>query len=1194
MAQKISIENKLYGGYIDYTPNLIPHDQFYNHENNKPATFQFQLQDIGNPDFIVPSRGAYVTFEDNRFESRDEGVPDGVLFTGYIVDDPEPIFLGVNNGNDVFAYKVSCTSEEYLPQIKSLPSKIYVNKTRGFIIRDIVTEMFRNADIMPLDVSGVRDGGVERLYQVDPNKKFADMCAEFAKADAFRYRCLDGKLFYEPEAELLPGSSDPLVKLYIDREDPRFTPSNLLLERVATSIVNDVTVYGEDEPTTLVNERFVSDGYQGAFRLIHKPFGVTETVLVDDSFTSPNFDTSLWDEEDDDLAGTGQGDGSYLQMFEGAFNIVGGAGTETAPEVWLRSRRGIELSGIIEFRDGEFYFPPGATGSGLIGGLFDDENMLLANCLSGWMMNASAETLVSVIEGALTTTSYAMDNNPNYHYILRRRFEFDIPVGLPTVRRGPRGSTVVFGENAAERINGCLVTHSVERIDITDPQNVITAKSDILTTRIEAIPEFVLFAPVVSYSLHAVMNYCKIYRPQQIKVKVNGETIKIGDFLDGGLAAVQVDTDGRASLAWYAIPTSIPDPGITITPPSGEPFIFYKLGDPGEFINDSGDSAAFPMQADSGVGVAPSLQPNSDDAAREFFGAGSITGPRSGGAFLSPFPNPFSITGWFKTTTSDGPIYEFNSQAFSYVGVYITNGRLSSRLQAPENELQSVAVVNDGVKHHFAIVFTGGTTKIYIDGVLDTQGPQSHNPIAAATWSIGYGNPRWDSLGSIHIPAYFTGIIDEIGVWNEALSVAQVDGLYRVSHTSTGNGGGGGSGTPPPIYNPQTGVTIPPQGSIVDISYYRSEPARSRIKSTESIRSERGRFGDDGIRQHIILKDDIFPSPRTTDECQFLAQAFLADRATLRYEGSYAFETGERDITRLDIMPAPGDMIPCYIELGNGEKIDTDLHCTSVSTQFIGESAYLISLSVGPRNRFDDAQRKLLLSRRSSIENPEIRESEILIAEVLNTTGYSIPADPQYAVIANVTSFTFTVSMNQDPTINNDLPEGVVGYEIRRDDSGWGQGNYVARVSSSSFTLDRGARDKHYFIRPFNLSNQYSNHSALVRVIWPLNNSIPVGTLDGDLSAEGIRLYIPIDRNPDIGGWLVQKDDTDGPILYHGNGIDHRTLVIGAMVLIESGKVTITFPYSTGAFTVFVKVYNILGELGPGTSFTITRAAQVV
>ncbi len=1210
--QTLTIDNLLQGGLRDYTRNLMEPDQFYAAELNKPRRFTFTLQDLAETDFVVPTRGSYVTFMDDRWESRDTGAPDGILFTGYVSDDPKPVLLGMRNGAKVWCYEVTATSEDYLPQIKELPVKTYVNKTRGFIIRDVLATMFRSMAVPPLDTTGVLEGGIERLFQTERTKKFADLVADFAKADNYRYHVLNGRIFYEPQAEELPASSDPAQKLIIDEEDPRYTNAGLQLERVATSIANDITVFGEEEPTTLVNERYVSDGYQGEHQLLFPPYGVTEKILIQDDFSAPTFDSAVWEEVDDELALTGAGDGSYLQLFEGSFNIVGGPGPAN-PDFdeyyYLRSRKGIELSGIIEFRDGEWFFPPAATGGGVVGGLFTQEDMFFSNCFSGWWMDmgGAAGIVQPLINGnvigANPQAATVKILNLDFHYILRRRFEFDIPVGLPVLRRGPLGTDIVFGE--VNRVNGCYVTYTVEEIDTTDPENVVTTKTDLYTARIENVPEFVLYAPVVTFDLHAVCNFVKVHRPQQVRVEVDGVGIRLGDFIDGGFATIRKE-ENRATLNWYAVPTGVEVPPDIIVG-AGTPYALWRLGDASNYVADTGATQVYPMLQNGGVSNVTGA-PGTNDQAKHFDGTGFMSGPYpGGGTFAGGFPVPFSITAWIRTSAATGAIFSNVPIGTSgHLGFAISNGRLMAILEYPESALISSYPINDGQWHHVAwthdaTVFTPGASILYIDGVASGTSTQIYGtPQIGGAWYIGFDNSYWTSLGGVNIASVMVGDLDEVAIWNSALSPEQVRGLFV---TSTSSGGGGNGGVPSPAYNPQTGVTIPPQGSIIDITYYRAEKSKARVKNNTSILNERAKFGDDGIRQLTVLDDEVFPVPRTSEECQYYAQAVLADRTEHRYEGTYTFETGERDVTLLTCFPAPGDLIPVDITLPNNERILANLPCTQVESRFIGEGAYQITLSFGPINRFEEAQRKLMLARKSSLDSPEIREQDIMVAEVLDGVGYEFPDNPRDMFISNVTPTTFTVNMNParvpvlggygsggGEEVNGTLPAGVVGYEVRRDESGFGQGNYVARVASATVTLARGARDKAYFIRPFNNNNVYSRNSAVVRVIAPLSNNIVATGLDGDQDSQRARLFIPLRRNPDIGGFLVRKDNADGAVLYHGDGVTHRSVVAGATVIVESNQISLTVP-NNGALTVYVLVYNLLNEFGPGTTFTITRAA---
>jgi hypothetical protein len=1189
---------------------------------------------LSDPDFVIPTRGAYVLFVDDNWQSRDEGVPDGVLFSGYVSDEPEPVLLGERGGEEVWNYKISCTSEDYLLQIKELPSKTYINKTRGYIIKDLIATMFEDSETSPIDTSGVRDGGVERLYQTDRTKAFADMLSDFASADGFRYRILYGKLFYEPEAEILPASNDPKVKLRVDFNDPRFANGNLNLSRLATSIVNDVTIYGEDEPTNLVMEHFVSDGYQGDFQLTYVPYGAITNTLLNDDFTAPSFDTGIWQEQDDDLALTGLGDGSYIQLFEGSLNIVGGPGawtgvgspTDADQIVYLRARKGVELSGIIDIRDGELAFQPGAPdGAGIIGGLYTDESMKFSSLFSGWYVaHTGGGGFVSpIVNGTFPGITLTVDNSSlTKHYLLRRHFEFDNPIGLAVSRRGPLETDIVFGSTS--QLGGAWITYTCQSLDFTDPQNVVIGQPvNFGRFRIENTPEFALFAPVVSYTLHLVMNFCKIWRPQQIRLTVNGQPQIVGDFIDGGVATVTVDdTTERAKLAWYSIPQADNPTDIGNISGFPSPYILWKLGDAGQHQSDSGLTQLYSMTANTNITSVPGAPSATVDQAKHFDGvpfladqpfptihgpegitSGFITHPSTGG-----FPVPFSITGWVRTTTADGGIFQYAGGVWlgfpgidNTISMAVSNGRIRIFLERPEEAIFSTKVVNDGQWHH--VVWTHdndtSTSKIYIDGTLDTTGTAHLYTTGLSdgiTWAVGYNNTWWPSLNRF-IESTLVGDLDEIQIFAQVLTADQAKQLATVSQQPS---------TPTvPAYNPQTGVTIPPKGSLVEITYYRADKARARLRSTESIAFEKAKFGDDGVRQTTILADDVHPTPRSSEECQYLGQAFLLDRAYPRYEGTYYFEVLANNVTDLQLMPAPGDLIPVDLTLPTGEIIRDNILCTRVETAFLGDAAYGITLTFGPRTRFDEAQRQLMLRRESSLDNPEIADDDTLTAEVLNSTGYSIPDDPLDVAVSNITPLTFTVDMNPvydgttggySGTVNSSLPDGVVGYEVRRDDTGWGQANYVARVSAARFTLNRGTRDRAYFIKPFNLQNVFSRHSALVRVVSPVSNTIVVSGLDGDIDSQQIRLFIPVVRNPDIGGWLIQKDNADGPILYQGDGIQHAQITAGATILIENNRVTLTIPNVTAAstYTVRVLAFNLLGEFGPQTIFTITRPAPVI
>jgi hypothetical protein len=96
--------------------------------------------------------------------------------------------------------------------------------------------------------------------------------------------------------------------------------------------------------------------------------------------------------------------------------------------------------------------------------------------------------------------------------------------------------------------------------------------------------------------------------------------------------------------------------------------------------------------------------------------------------------------------------------------------------------ISSGVALNDGVWHHVAFSFQNGVNngfKLYVDGVLKTTATASF-PTTAQSVAIGSGGSTPQQ--------YFNGSIDEVRIWNIALTDAQIAAYYkvRVSPTTTG------------------------------------------------------------------------------------------------------------------------------------------------------------------------------------------------------------------------------------------------------------------------------------------------------------------------------------------------------------------------------------------------------------------------
>jgi len=193
---------------------------------------------------------------------------------------------------------------------------------------------------------------------------------------------------------------------------------------------------------------------------------------------------------------------------------------------------------------------------------------------------------------------------------------------------------------------------------------------------------------------------------------------------------------------------------------------------------------------------------------------------------------PWSVVMWFQTTTVGG--------CFAYQGsggwvggnssFYLTAGRNggggagnhAGAVRNGQEWEEGTTAVDDGVWHHFVLTFDGTTKVMYLDGHVETfdENNWPGNGVGNQFW-IG-GNP-YNGDGSTGL----NGLIDEVYVFNRALSLSDVDALVdsnTVPHvpvvaSATPNSGYRGIGqtfTVTAIATPPTGFSV--TNAKVDLS----------------------------------------------------------------------------------------------------------------------------------------------------------------------------------------------------------------------------------------------------------------------------------------------------------------------------------------------------------------------------------------
>lgn len=1188
MSVTLWIDNHDGLGFVDYSKFWTDVVGFTSARKNEPVLFDLNLFPVDDqPGWVTPTRGAYIKVEDANFLARDVGITDGVIYTGYLTDDPNPALLGSKGGQTVWGYQAKATSDDYLLNLRYCPIKVYVNKTHGEILRDLAEMLVPTASPVVLDYAGIQSGGTELLYQVDPRKKWGEIAQQFAEVDGYVYFAMEGCVFYQPEES--PWSASPFVQnahLEVSLDDPRFLAANLRLDKKSTTIVNDVTVVGLDEPRSPVRECFLSDGYKGEHRLRKVPYGVTEQVFLTEDFTSDSINATTWLEEDDPNL-------DYIQATQGALNIVGGSGVYGG--AYLISRKGIELWGLIETRDGELYFPPSPSGQGFLGGLYTSAVPLPADLWAGWQVNATnaANIILTPYGPAGAIGSGIVLKATDHNYILRKQILVDRLPAM-TARRAPYPAGLVdpyFRD--IPTAGGVVIAYSVEDIDWTDPSSVVKTTRVVATYQADitpATPQIALYSPISSLDLHSVLNFVEVKRPSQVYVTVDGVPIRVGSYLDGGRCAI-VEEGEQAKLAWYAVP------GATGTIDSyyqgmldDQPMHYYRFNGADATSIDEGPLAVSLTKVGTVDSLAGGVPDEPTDGAISFSGAGRYdataamrVGMGTGLVGDVQTVQAFTIECLVNTANADNrtPIFDCRNGTLG-VALYLMSGTPKLQLLPGSGAAHTLAasqVVNSGTWRHVAFTVSGVvgsalSAKVYIDGLLDAF-------VGDFGWFSGWSTALYlpgsfgYSLMALE-PGDLANVYGACGLDEFAIYAGELSSSQIAEHAKRGK-------------QEMPAVTVPPQGAEIAVAYRERAKARARVQSPLSIADEAQKFGDDGLRQRIVGESDVTPPPRTSEECLEVARAILADSSP-GWVGSYTVVALEHSPTELVLMPRPGDRVQVVFDVA-GDPVDIAMPITNVSAVFEGVGAYSYALEFGDVNRLDIVTRELYRLRKSSLL--EAKLDDITIFEDDTVEGVYPPTDLPDPAVVSITETSVTV------TFGASLPAGVSGVEIRRSDSGWGSDGFLSRTASATMGLTRAEEDQTWYFKSYidGTPRRFAERAALVRVTYPLANTIILSGIDGDISSTRCRVRVPYPKATSFAGIQVRFTSASGQIVYEGDGVNTRKRMSTLTCLIEDGRfvVDVPNPLALTSMTFWLCAYNLRNAYGPGTTAIIdTIATEMV
>ena len=154
---------------------------------------------------------------------------------------------------------------------------------------------------------------------------------------------------------------------------------------------------------------------------------------------------------------------------------------------------------------------------------------------------------------------------------------------------------------------------------------------------------------------------------------------------------------------------------------------------------------------------------------------------------LGAVPEDMTQSGWFKTSNdsfckmplmtrrqSTGgmgwPTVMFRYDDTGFLNYFVDDHMHYNPLGVNSPLSTAPVELNDGEWHHFAAVKSGATYTLYVDGIVAGSGTDSHSFSGSTLdFTIGY-----EGAFGFACERYFTGELDDLGIWNRVLSLEEI------------------------------------------------------------------------------------------------------------------------------------------------------------------------------------------------------------------------------------------------------------------------------------------------------------------------------------------------------------------------------------------------------------------------------------
>jgi hypothetical protein len=136
----------------------------------------------------------------------------------------------------------------------------------------------------------------------------------------------------------------------------------------------------------------------------------------------------------------------------------------------------------------------------------------------------------------------------------------------------------------------------------------------------------------------------------------------------------------------------------------------------------------------------------------------------------------FSVSGWIYANDTANEHYLWSRRSAAnnanYGSSFITGNklRISSYNGSTGVNIDSTITLSTNTWYFVTCIINGSSSYMYINGVLEASGTlQTHTS----------GTDFWFGTNATNSGTYYSGLIDEVGIWSRALSSTEVTALYN-------------------------------------------------------------------------------------------------------------------------------------------------------------------------------------------------------------------------------------------------------------------------------------------------------------------------------------------------------------------------------------------------------------------------------